>query len=72
MNFINALPRTPKGNDSILVIVDRLTKVAHFIPMRTMYGGDKLGKLYIDNILKLQGVPKSIVSDRGALFVSKF
>jgi hypothetical protein len=72
MNFINALPRTPKGNDSILVIVDRLIKVAHFIPMRTMYGGDKLGKLYIDNILKLQGVPKSIVSDRGALFVSKF
>jgi hypothetical protein len=62
----------PRGNDSIWVIVDRLTKVAHFIPMRTTYGGDKLAKLYIDNILKIHGVPKSIISDRGAQFVSKF
>jgi transposase InsO family protein len=72
MNFINGLPRTPKGNDSIWVIIDHLTKVAHFIPMRATYGEDKLAKLYIDNILKLHGVPKSIVSDRGAQFVSKF
>jgi hypothetical protein len=72
MNFINGLPRTPKVNDSIWVIVDRLTKVAHFIPVRTMYGGDKLAKLYIDNILKLHEVPKSIVSDCGTQFVSKF
>jgi transposase InsO family protein len=70
--FINWLPRTPRGNDSIWLIVDRLTKVAHFIPVRTMYGGDKLVKLYIDNILKLHGVPKSIISDREAQFVSKF
>jgi transposase InsO family protein len=63
---------TPRGNDSIWVIIDRLTKVAHFIPVWTMYGRDKLVKLYIDNILKLHGVPKSIVSDRGAQFVSKF
>jgi hypothetical protein len=66
MDFINVLPRAPRGNDSIWVIVDPLTKVAHFIPVRTTYGGDKLVKLYIDNILKLHGVPKSIVSDRGA------
>jgi hypothetical protein len=72
MNFINGLSRTPKGNDSIWVIVDRLTKVAHFIPVHTTYGRDKLARLYIDNILKLQGVPKSIISDRGAQFVSKF
>jgi hypothetical protein len=72
MDFINGLPRTPKGNDSIWVIVDRLTKIAHFIPVRTTYGGDKLAKLYIDNILKLHGVTKSIVSDRRAQFVSKF
>jgi hypothetical protein len=70
MDFINGLPRTPRVNDSIWVIVDRLTKVAHFIPVRTTYGGDKLTKLYIDNILKLHGVPKSIVSDCGAQFVS--
>jgi hypothetical protein len=72
MDFINGLPRTPKGNDSIWVIVDRLTKVAHFIPVHTTYGEDKLAKLYINNILKLHGVPKSIVSDHGAQFVSKF
>jgi hypothetical protein len=72
MNFINGLSKTPRGNDSIWVIVDRLTKVAHFILVRTTYGGDKLAKLYIDNIVKLHGVPKSIVSDHGAQFVSKF
>jgi hypothetical protein len=72
MDFINGLPRTPRGNDLIWVIVDRLKNVAHFILVGTTYGGDKLAKLYIDNILKLHGVPKSIVSDRGAQFVSKF
>jgi hypothetical protein len=72
MDFINGLSRTPRGDDSIWVIIDRLTKVAHFIPVCTTYGGDKLAKLYIDNILKLHGVPKSIVSERGAQFVSKF
>jgi hypothetical protein len=65
MDFINGLPRTPKGNDSIWVIVDRLTKVAHFIPVHTTYGGDKLARLDIDNILKLHGFSKSIISDRG-------
>jgi hypothetical protein len=53
MDFIIGLPKTPKGNDSIWVIVDHLTKVTHFIPVRTMYGKDKLSRLYIDNILKL-------------------
>jgi transposase InsO family protein len=72
MDFINGLSKTPRGNDSIWMIVDRLTKVAHFIPVRTTYGEDKLAKLYIDNILKLHGVPKSIVSDRRAQFVSMF
>jgi hypothetical protein len=59
MDFINGLPRTPKDTDLIWVIIDRLTKVAHFIPVSTTYGGDKLAELYIDNILKLHGVPKS-------------
>jgi hypothetical protein len=72
MDFINGLLRTPKDNDSIWVIVDRLTKVAHFIPVRTTYGRGKLARLYIDNILKLHEVPKSIISDCGAQFVSKF
>lgn len=72
MNFIVGLPKTSKGNYSIWVIVDRLTKVAHFIPIKASYGGDKQAWLYIDNILKLHGVHKRIVSDRGPQFTSKF
>jgi ribonuclease HI len=72
MDFIIGLPRTKSGNDSVWVVVDRLTKVAHFIPVRTTYGGDKLAKLYIDRIVKLHGVPKRIVSDRGTQFTSRF
>ena len=66
------LPRTQKGHDSIWVIVDRLTKSAHFIPVRTNYDGEKLAKLYIENIVKLHGVPSRIVSDRGTQFTSRF
>ena len=72
MDFVNGLPKTLKGNDSISVIVDRLTKVAHFIPVRTKYSGDKLAQLYVDNIVKLHSVPSRIVSDRGTQFFSKF
>jgi hypothetical protein len=63
MDFITGLPRTLKGNDSIWVIVDRLTKVAHFIPVKTTYPVSRLSELYIENILKLHGAPRSIVSD---------
>ena len=65
MNFVVDLPKTQKGHDSIWVIVHRLTKSAHFIPVRTNYGGEKLAKLYVENIVKLYGVPSRIVSDRG-------
>src|SRR6187551_167384 len=53
MDFIVGLPTTQKGNNAIWVIVDRLTKVAHFIPIKDNYAGDKLAELYRDNILKL-------------------
>ena len=66
------LPRTQKGNDSIWVIVDRLTKVAHFIPVKTIYRGDKYAQLYVDHILRLHGVPSRIVSDRGPQFTARF
>jgi hypothetical protein len=72
MNFVVGLPKTQKGHDSIWVIVDRLTKVAHFLPVRTTYGGEKSLKLYIENIEKLHGVPSRIVSDRGTQFTSRF
>jgi hypothetical protein len=72
MDFVVGLPKTQKGHDSIWVIVDRLTKVTHFLPVRTTYGGEKLAKLYIENIMKLHGVPSRIVSDRGTQFTSRF
>nr|AAS07330.1 putative polyprotein [Oryza sativa Japonica Group]ABF98050.1 retrotransposon protein, putative, Ty3-gypsy subclass [Oryza sativa Japonica Group] len=72
MDFITGLPRTSSGHDSIWVIVDRLTKVAHFIPVRTTYSGSRLVELYMARIVCLHGVPKKIVSDRGSQFTSKF
>jgi hypothetical protein len=72
MDFITGLPRTKSGYDSIWVIVDRLTKVAHFIPVKTTYTSAKLADIYMKRIVSLHGVPKSIVSDRGTQFTSHF
>jgi hypothetical protein len=72
MDFIVGLPRTQSGYDSIWVIVDRLTKLAHFIPVKTTYSGPQLAELYMSRIVCLHGVPKKIVSDRGTQFTSKF
>jgi transposase InsO family protein len=72
MDFIVGLPKTSKGCDSIWVIVDRLTKGAHFLPVRTDYPAICYAKLYIDRIMSLHGVPKTIIYDRGTQFVSKF
>jgi hypothetical protein len=72
MNFIVGLPRTQSGYDSIWVIVDRLTKVAHFILVKTTYSGLQLAELYMARIVCLHGVPKNIVSDRGTQFTLRF
>jgi hypothetical protein len=72
MDFIAGLPRTQAGYDSTWVIVDRLTKVAHFIPVKMTYLGAKLTELYMSRIVCLHGIPKKIVSDRGSQFTSKF
>jgi hypothetical protein len=66
MDFIVGLPRTQAGYDSIWVIVDHFTKVAHFILVKTTYSGAKLAELYMSRIVCLHGVPKKIVSDRGS------
>jgi hypothetical protein len=65
MDFIVGLPRTQSGYDSIWVIVDQLTKVSHFIPVKTTYSGPQLAELYMSMIVYLHGVLKKIVSDRG-------
>ncbi|XP_071918797.1 uncharacterized protein [Coffea arabica] len=66
------LPRTQKGHDAVWVIVDRLTKSAHFLPVNMKYSMEKLAQLYMDEIVRLHGIPVSIVSDRDPRFVSRF
>nr|KYP50860.1 Retrotransposable element Tf2 [Cajanus cajan] len=72
MDFVVALPRTRRGHDSIWVIVDRLTKSAHFLPINIRYSLERLAGLYIDEIVRLHGIPSSIVSDRDPRFTSRF
>ena len=72
MDFVIGLPPTQKGYDAIWVIVDQLTKSAHFLPIRIRYNLEKLAKLYIKEIVSRHGVPVSIVSDRDPRFTSIF
>ena len=72
MDFLVGLPRTPKGYDSIWVIVDRLTKSTYFLPIKTTYSVAQYAQLYIRHIVSLHRVPVSIVSDRGTQFTSRF
>jgi hypothetical protein len=65
MDFIVGLPHTRAGYDSIWVVVDRLTKAAHFIPVKTTYNSAVLAELYMSRIVCLHGIPKKIISDRG-------
>jgi len=72
MDFVTSLPNTPKGHDAIWVIVDRLTKSAHFIPINISFPVSQLAEIFIREIVKLHGVPSSIVSDRDPRFTSRF
>ena len=72
MDFIVGLPPTQKGFDLIWVIVERLTKSAHFIPVSTRYRPHEYAALYLTHIVRLQGVPRTIVSDRGSQFTAQF
>jgi hypothetical protein len=64
MDFVVGLPRVPSGQDAIWVIVDRLTKSAHFVPYKMNDSMQKMAELYIREIVRLHGVPVSITSDR--------
>ena len=72
MDFVTNLPKTQKGNDAIWIIVDRLTKSAHFIPIRWGCSLDHLAKRYVNEIVRLHGISISIVSDRDPRFTSRF
>ena len=72
MDFVIGLPRTQTSYDDIWVIVDQLTKSAHFLPIPNNFSLDKLTKLYISEIVKLHRVLVSIVSDKDPQFTSRF
>ena len=72
MVFVFGFPLTQRKYDIVWVIVDRLTKSAHFLPVRLDYSMDRLAELYVSEIVKLHGIPFSIVSDRDLRFTSRF
>jgi hypothetical protein len=72
MDFIVGLPNTSQRHDSIWVIVDRLTKTAIFLPVHTAYNAKKYVEIYLDRIVRLHGVPITIISDHGAQFIAHF
>ena len=71
MDFIDFLP-VSQGKSTILVVVDRLSKYAHFIPVTHPYTAKSIAQLFLDNIYKLHGLPETIVSDRDKVFMSLF
>jgi len=72
MDFVVGLPKVTSGQDAIWVIVDRLTNSAHFLPIKNTDSMEKLADLYVRDIVRLHGVPVSIVSDRDPRFTSRF
>ncbi|GJS22763.1 putative reverse transcriptase domain-containing protein [Tanacetum coccineum] len=72
MDFVTKLPRTQRGNDTIWVIIDRLTKSAHFLPMKETDPMDKLARLYLKEVVTRHGIPILIICDRDPRFASNF
>jgi hypothetical protein len=72
MDFVTALPKTASGKDTIWVIVDRLTKCAHFVPIKETWSLDKLATAYVGEVVRYHGVPAEIISDRDPRFCSHF
>jgi hypothetical protein len=68
MDFIAVLPLTARRHDLIFLVVDTLTKSAHFISVHTMYQAPDIARVFISEIVRLHGVPKRIISDRGSMF----
>ena len=72
MDFVSGFPLTQKKHDSVWVIINRLTKSAHFLPVRFDYSMDRLAELYVSEIVRLHGIPLLIVPDRNLRFTSRF
>ena len=72
MDFITGLPKKKRNNDSIMVVVDKLSKAAHFIPVQSTYKATHIAHIFMQNVFKLHGLPKTIISDRDVKFTSAF
>jgi ribonuclease HI len=72
MDFVTGFPRSQKGHDAIFVVIDRFSKVAHFLPIKETISASQLADLYVSRIVSLHGIPLEISSDRGSIFTSKF
>ena len=71
IDFMTKLPRSRKGNDMLMVVVDRLSKQAHFVPVKETYGATEIAGVYHDHIFRHQGIPKAIISDRDPRFTAE-
>ena len=72
MDFVTGFPKSKRGNDAIFVVIDKLTKVAHFLPIKESITAAQLAELYTSRIASLHGIPQLISSDRGSIFTAKF
>ncbi|KAK1432277.1 hypothetical protein QVD17_09172 [Tagetes erecta] len=72
MDLVTKLPKTKKGHDAIWVVVDRLTKSAHFLAIREAYSSERMAEIYVNDIVSRHGVPVTIVSDRDTRFTSRY
>ena len=72
LDFITGLPRPQRHKDAIMVVVGRFSRMAHFVPCHTTHDATQIANLYFKEIVKLHGIPKSMVSDRDTKFLSLF